>query len=205
MSSNNKLNESKKRRSRLKNNDSENLALHSKYTQRFINDDEKQRKNQIRFMNLLESLRIKAANLTRTQSNFPKIDLTAIYCLGVAVQEYIHFQNMSLVDEKRALENEPPLATLFTKEELKSHQLRSVLKRYHSSLLNVQSDPKTDFEVTARPKLEEEVAPKARVKKMRMKHKVNVKTLKDDSEFERLVKTPEWNAFAKKRRITKRD
>ncbi|KAI7906898.1 uncharacterized protein BX663DRAFT_494123 [Cokeromyces recurvatus] len=204
MSSNNKLKGSVKRQLYLKENDPEvSSSTHSNFPQTIISNHDAWRNDQICFINLLESLRIKAANLLRRQSNFPDIDLSAIYCLGIAVQEYVRYQNLNIIDEKRALENEPSLSTLFTEKDLKSQSLRSILKKYHS-ILTVKPDPDADFEVSPRPRLEEEVTPIVRTKKRKYRHEVNVKTSKNGSEFEKLLKTPEWKIVMNKRKIKKK-
>lgn len=64
------------------------------------------------------------------------MDLSALYCLGVTIQEYARYLGTDLLSEKRATESLPPLNTLFDQQEIDSHQLPSIIKT------NKQTRPK---------------------------------------------------------------
>ncbi|KAI8969326.1 hypothetical protein BDF20DRAFT_839259 [Mycotypha africana] len=43
------------------------------------------------FVSLLQAINLRAENLARQDVNFPLMDISALYCIGIAVKEYVSF------------------------------------------------------------------------------------------------------------------
>lgn len=63
-------------------------------------------------------------------SKLPRMDLSALYCLGATVQEYARYLGTDLLTEKRATENLEPLNTLLDQQEIESQQLLSIINAH---------------------------------------------------------------------------
>lgn len=67
------------------------------------------------------------------------MDLSALYCLGITIQEYARYLGTDLLTEKRATENLPPLNTLFDQQEIASQQLTSIIET-HKQIRPIKQD-----------------------------------------------------------------
>lgn len=67
-------------------------------------------------------------------SKFPSMDLSALYCLGITIQEYARYLGTDLLTEKRANENLAPLNTLFNQQEIDSQHLDSIIETHKQNL-----------------------------------------------------------------------
>lgn len=72
------------------------------------------------------------------------MDLSALYCLGLTLQEYARYMSTDLVTEKRTLEGLEPLNSLLTKKEIESNQISALIERYKpkKKQIHQQSDNK---------------------------------------------------------------
>lgn len=130
------------------------------------------------------------------QSQFPKMDLSALYCLGITIQEYARHLSTNILSQKRASENLPPLNTLFSQEELDDRSLSAIIEKYKPTTQKIQPVPT----VQPRPNIEQEMSKKVRQKKSHMDYPLTINTTKEEPYYEKMLRMPEWEGLLRKNR-----
>jgi hypothetical protein len=141
---------------------------------------------------------MRAADLSETQSTFPRMDLTALYCLGITIQEYARYLNTDLVTQKRQLEEKPALDTLLSPEEINQQSVRALIEKYKTE--PVLKPKSTSVYVVPRPNLEDELSHAEKTKRARARHQVEVKTSNKETQYDQLMNNPEWRVSLRAKR-----
>lgn len=131
------------------------------------------------------------------------MDLSALYCLGITIQEYVRHLSTDILTQKTASENKPSINNAYTPEEIKSRTLESVIQKFKpqkSAIIHA----KDDLQVTARPNIEQELTFSSREQRASINHQVEIQTSNKGNPYDQLFLDPEWKgAVAKKRRDLK--
>lgn len=128
--------------------------------------------------------------------SLPKMDLTALYCLGTAVQEYTRHLSTNIMTQKLASENQPQLNTLFTEEEINSRKLTAIIDKYK---LKTPVKPLSST-VYTRPSIQEELSYVARSKKYHQNNPFSVDVTIGDTYYEKMLRAPDWRNVLRKNR-----
>lgn len=129
------------------------------------------------------------------QSQFPKMDLTALFCLGFTIQEYARYLSTNILTQKLASENSPQLNTLFTQEEIQSRTIAAAIENYKRKIPVKHS---TDAVVDPRPDIREELSSHARSIKYRQNDPFNVDTVNGDTYYQKMLRTTDWENVLRK-------
>ncbi|KAL9548330.1 hypothetical protein MBANPS3_005736 [Mucor bainieri] len=147
------------------------------------------------FVKLLEAINLRASEISSIQPNFPKMDLSALYCLGITIQEYVRHLRTDVLTQKRAADNKPPINDLFTPNEIQASTLEAVIQKYMpqtSTVAHVEHAPP----VAARPNIDEELHPSAK----RPHHQVEIKTSEKANRYDKIASDPKWTGTLVKSR-----
>ncbi|GAN02284.1 hypothetical protein MAM1_0019c01727 [Mucor ambiguus] len=139
------------------------------------------------FVKLLEAINLRASEMSRLQSTFPKMDLSALYCLGITIQEYVRHLSTNVLEQKRAAENKPSIDSFYTPLERQARTLEAVIQKYKpqtSTIAHVQHPPP----VTARPNINQELHYSAK----HPYHRVEIKTSKKATRYDKMISDPKW-------------
>jgi hypothetical protein len=129
------------------------------------------------------------------QAQYPKMDLSALYCLGITIQEYARHLSTNILTQKRSSQCLPSINTLFSAEELESKKLYNVIEKYKSKVKRRPIQPVPT--VAARPNIEQEMSKQVRQKKSHMDHSLRIKQ-DEETYHEKILRKPEWQSLLKK-------
>lgn len=133
---------------------------------------------------------MRAADLSETQRTFPRMDLTALYCLGITIQEYTRYLNMDIVTAKRQLEKKPALHTYLSPEEINGQSTSVLIEKFKKTpTLQPKS---TSIQVVPRPNLEDDLNYAERTKRARTRHRIEVRTSNKETHDDKMRTDPEW-------------
>ncbi|KAK4516538.1 uncharacterized protein ATC70_011512 [Mucor velutinosus] len=139
------------------------------------------------FIKLLEAINLRASEMSALQPTFPKMDLSALYCLGITIQEYVRHLSTDVLAQKRAAENKSPINNSYTPQEIKARTLEAVIQKYKpqtSTIANAQHAPP----VTARPNIDQELHHSAK----HPHHQVEIKTSEKAGRYDKIASDPKW-------------
>ncbi|KAI8373773.1 hypothetical protein BD560DRAFT_394346 [Blakeslea trispora] len=148
------------------------------------------------FVKLLEAINMRASHITQVHPQFPRMDLSALYCVGMVIQEYVHHLSTDILQTKQALEARPTLSTYFSQAELEAQSIEGLLQTYRPHR------PKSSL-IGIRPNLETEAGALERKKRAHASHQTDVITSKTG--YEDLLKDPEWKGVLRKKRDPEAD
>jgi hypothetical protein len=142
---------------------------------------------------------MRAADISDMQRTFPRMDLSALYCLGITIQEYARYLNTDLVTQKRQLEKKPVLDTFLEPKEIQEQSASGLIEKYKAK---PAIQPKnTSIHVVPRPNLEDDFNSAEKIKRARTRQQIEVKTSNKETEQDKMMKHPEWKgALTKTRR-----
>lgn len=129
------------------------------------------------------------------QSQFPKMDLTSLYCLGITVQEYARHLATNILTQKLASENTPQLNTLFTPEEIQSRSITAAIENYK------QKKPvkhATSVVINPRPDIRQELSSHARSIKYHQNDPFHVDTVSGDTYYQKMLRSTDWENVLRK-------
>lgn len=128
------------------------------------------------------------------------MDLSALYCLGITIQEYARHLSTDILTQKKAVENKPSIDSAYTSEEIKSRTLESIIQKFKPQKSTI-IHAKDDLQVTARPNIEQELSFSSRERRANINHQVEIQTSNKGNPYDQLFLEPEWKgSVAKKRR-----
>ncbi|KAL7319967.1 hypothetical protein PS15m_003040 [Mucor circinelloides] len=139
------------------------------------------------FIKLLEAINLRASEISALQPTFPKMDLSALYCLGITIQEYIRHLSTDVMAQKRAAENKQPINNSYTPLEIKARTLEAVIQKYKPQT-NTIALAKHATQVTARPNIDQELHHSAK----HVHHRVEIRTSDKATHYEKIVSDPKW-------------
>ncbi|KAI8327049.1 hypothetical protein EDC96DRAFT_532999 [Choanephora cucurbitarum] len=172
--------------------DSEDLLRHVKPKDNHILYDEH---DQHLFIKLLEAINMRATHITQIHPTFPSMDLSALYCTGIIIQEYVRYLSTDLLQQHQALENRPVLTTHFSSSELKAQSIEGILQTHKPS------NRLPSHEI--RPNLEKEAGALERKRRAYASHQMDVMTCKTG--YEDLLEDPEWQGVLRKKKLSEAD
>ncbi|KAG2234305.1 hypothetical protein INT48_000755 [Thamnidium elegans] len=144
----------------------------------------------------------RAVNFSR-DCQLPKMNLSALYCLGVTIQEYSRYLATDILTEKRVTDGLKPLNSLFSQDELDEQNLDSIIEKYKpdDDVPAVVDDDDTPA-ATTHEKLTDMNGPYS----FRNYHKFNVATSTNQSFYDKMLNSSDWrNVLKKKRRDPEAD
>ncbi|OBZ85498.1 hypothetical protein A0J61_06455 [Choanephora cucurbitarum] len=176
--------------------DSEDLLRHVK-PKRTIKDNHilHDEHDQHVFIKLLEAINMRATHITQIHPTFPSMDLSALYCTGIIIQEYVRYLSTDLLQQHQALENRPVLTTHFSQAEREAQSIQGILQT-HKPSSRLQSHE-------MRPNLEKEAGALERKRRAYASHQMDVMTCKTG--YEDLLEDPEWKGVLRKKRDPEAD
>ncbi|GAA5811099.1 hypothetical protein MFLAVUS_004528 [Mucor flavus] len=144
---------------------------------------------------LLESINERAGNFSK-DCQLPKMKLSALYCLGVTIQEYSRYLATDIVTEKRATEGLEPLTSLFSPDERNEQKLDSLVEKYKpKDIPAVVVDTEDRVPKKASKKLTNVNGPYS----FRTHHKFNVATSTQPSFYDKMLDSSDWRNVLKKK------
>lgn len=129
------------------------------------------------------------------QSQFPKMDLTSLYCLGITIQEYARHLSTNILTQKLASENAPQLNTLLTPEEIQSRSITAAIEHYK------QKKPvkhATTAVINPRPDIRQELSSHARSIKYHQNDPFHVDTVNGDTYYQKMLRSTDWENVLRK-------
>ncbi|GAA5799066.1 hypothetical protein EDC94DRAFT_651024 [Helicostylum pulchrum] len=146
---------------------------------------------------LLETINQRAANFSR-DCRLPKMKLSALYCLGVTIQEYSRYLATDILTEKRATDGLEPLTSLFGQDELNEQTIDSIIEKHK---------PKDDKHIPAVVENDVPAATTTTSKKLTNgrnpfgpHHKFNVTTSTNPSFYDKMLDSSDWRGVLKKKK-----
>ncbi|KAI8075861.1 uncharacterized protein B0P05DRAFT_588280 [Gilbertella persicaria] len=127
------------------------------------------------FMKLLEAINMRASHIAQTYPDFPSLDLSALYCMGIMVQEYVRYLNSDILIDKQRLENRPTLNSLLPESP-------DTLKKTVMSARNIEQD----------------TSGKERKKRAYSTYRTDTIT-HQESEYDHIFRQPEWKPLLHKK------
>ncbi|KAI9364326.1 hypothetical protein BD770DRAFT_439990 [Pilaira anomala] len=141
------------------------------------------------FTKLLETINLRAVNFTK-ECDLPSMDLSALYCLGLTLQEYARYMSTDLVTEKRTLEGLDPLNSLLSKKEIQSNEISAIIERYKPKKKQIHQQPNN--KIPTRMPIEQEFKLKD------IHHKFRLET--GQSYYEDILNSNDWRHTLRKKR-----
>lgn len=144
----------------------------------------------------MESINERAGNFSK-DCQLPKMKLSALYCLGVTIQEYSRYLATDIVTEKRAIEGLEPLTSLFSPDERNQQKLDSHVEKYKpKDIPAVVVDKEDHVPSKASKKLTNVNGPYS----FRKQHKFNVVTSTQPSFYDKMLDSTDWRSALKKKK-----
>lgn len=118
------------------------------------------------------------------------MDLSALYCLGITIQEYVRHLSTDVLAQKRAAENKPPINNFYTPHEMQARTLEAVIQKYKPST-NTVAHAQQAAPIAARPNIDQELHHSAK----HPHHRVEIKTSEKAIRYDKIVSDPKWTGI----------
>lgn len=141
---------------------------------------------------------MRASEISILQPSFPKMDLSALYCLGITIQEYVRHLSTDLLAQKRAAENKPPINNFYTPQEIQARTLEAVIQKYKPQTSTIAHAQHAST-ITARPNIDQELHRSAK----QAQHRVEIKTSEKATRYDKILADPKWTGTLVKNRDLK--